>query len=70
MDLVRNPFRPAWITLGQAISPAQRCFMKRLPRTARRPLEDSMLDLAYIGLTILVFAVLFLIIKGVERFER
>jgi hypothetical protein len=29
-----------------------------------------MLDLAYIGLTILVFAVLFLIVKGVERFER
>jgi hypothetical protein len=29
-----------------------------------------MLDLAYIGLTILVFAVLYLIVKGVERFER
>jgi hypothetical protein len=29
-----------------------------------------MLDLAYIGLTVLVFAVLFLIVKGVERFER
>jgi hypothetical protein len=29
-----------------------------------------MLDLAYIGLTILVFAVLYLILKGVERFER
>ena len=27
-------------------------------------------DLAYIGLTILVFAVLYLILKGVERFER
>jgi hypothetical protein len=27
-------------------------------------------DLAYIGLTILVFAVLYLIVKGVERFER
>jgi hypothetical protein len=27
-------------------------------------------DLIYIGLTILVFAVLFLIVKGVERFER
>jgi hypothetical protein len=27
-------------------------------------------DLAYIGLTIVVFAVLFLILKGVERFER
>ena len=29
-----------------------------------------MLDLAYIGLTILVFAVLYLIVMGVERFER
>ncbi len=29
-----------------------------------------MSDLIYIGLTILVFAVLFLIVKGVERFER
>lgn len=29
-----------------------------------------MSDLAYIGLTILVFAVLYLILKGVERFER
>jgi hypothetical protein len=27
-------------------------------------------DLLYIGLTIVVFAVLFLILKGVERFER
>jgi len=29
-----------------------------------------MLDLAYIGLTILVFALLYLIVKGVERIER
>ena len=36
----------------------------------RCPLEDSMEDLAYIGLTILVFGVLYLILKGVERFER
>jgi hypothetical protein len=28
------------------------------------------LDLIYIGLTIVVFATLFLLIKGVERFER
>jgi hypothetical protein len=27
-------------------------------------------DLLYIGLTIVVFAVLYLIVKGVERFER
>ncbi len=29
-----------------------------------------MSDVLYIGLTIVVFAVLFLILKGVERFER
>jgi hypothetical protein len=29
-----------------------------------------MQDLAYIGLTVAVFAVLYLIVKGVERFER
>jgi hypothetical protein len=29
-----------------------------------------MLDLLYIGLTIVVFGVLWLIVKGVERFER
>ncbi len=29
-----------------------------------------MQDLAYIGLTIVVFAVLFLLVRGVERIER
>ncbi len=29
-----------------------------------------MLDLLYIGLTIVVFAALWLLLKGVERFER
>ena len=29
-----------------------------------------MLDVLYIGLTIIVFVALFLIVKGVERFER
>jgi hypothetical protein len=29
-----------------------------------------MLDVLYIGLTIIVFAVLVLLVKGVERFER
>jgi hypothetical protein len=37
-----------------------------MPRTLGGPVED----LAYIGLTILVFGVLWLIVKGVERFER
>jgi hypothetical protein len=29
-----------------------------------------MLDVLYVGLTIVVFAVLYLLVKGVERFER
>jgi hypothetical protein len=32
--------------------------------------EGPVADLGYIGLTILVFAVLWLLVKGVERFER
>jgi hypothetical protein len=32
--------------------------------------EDLVLDLVYIGLTIVVFAALWLLVKGVERFER
>ena len=34
------------------------------------PKEDPVLDLVFIGLTIVVFAALWLLIKGVERFER
>jgi hypothetical protein len=33
-------------------------------------LEGPVQDLAYIGLTIVVFAALYLLVKGVERFER
>jgi hypothetical protein len=29
-----------------------------------------MLDVLYVGLTIVVFALLYLLVKGVERFER
>jgi hypothetical protein len=32
--------------------------------------EGPVLDLIYIGLTIVVFAALFLLVKGVERVER
>ena len=32
--------------------------------------EDLVLDLVYSGLTIVVFAALWLLVKGVERFER
>jgi hypothetical protein len=36
----------------------------------QRPEEGTVQDLLYIGLTIVVFAVLWLLVKGVERFER
>jgi hypothetical protein len=32
--------------------------------------EPAVLDLVYIGLTIVVFAALWLLVKGVERVER
>jgi len=34
------------------------------------PVEGPMQDVIYIGLTIVVFAVLYLLLRGVERFER
>ena len=37
---------------------------------APEPKEDLVLDLLFIGLTIVVFAALWLLVKGVERFER
>jgi hypothetical protein len=38
--------------------------------TPPEPKEDLVLDLVYVGLTIVVFAALWLLVKGVERFER
>jgi len=38
--------------------------------TPPEPKEDPVLDLLFIGLTIVVFAALWLLVKGVERFER
>jgi hypothetical protein len=38
----------------------------RIREPGRRPVNDVL----YIGLTIVVFGVLYLILKGVERFER
>jgi hypothetical protein len=49
-----RPFRPVYL-----ISPKD-CAMR----------GGIMSDLLYIGLTIVVFTALFLLLKGVERFER
>jgi len=67
MDFVRELNRPAWTPLANGIPPMRECL---LGRYSKRLKEAFMQDLAYIGLTILVFAVLFLIVRGVERFER
>jgi hypothetical protein len=56
MDAVRDRY-------GTEIDLLTRSYSKRLK-------EAFMQDLAFIGLTIVVFAVLFLLVKGVERFER
>jgi len=37
---------------------------------APRNLGGAVQDLLYVGLTIVVFAALWLLVKGVERFER
>lgn len=67
MDCVRDLNRPAWTPLESGMPLMQACL---LGRYSKRLKEAFMQDLAYIGLTILVFAVLFLILRGVERFER
>lgn len=40
------------------------------PAAGREIGEHKVLDVIYIGLTIVVFAALWLLVKGVERFER
>ena len=56
MDVVSGRYRPSGDLFTSSVLQA--------------PKGGVMQDLAYIGLTILVFAVLFLIVRGVERFER
>jgi hypothetical protein len=71
MGSVRNQADRAWVLLGPHVLPAQQVFTETsISAQARRPLEDSMQDLLYVGLTILAFGVLWIIVKGVERFER
>jgi hypothetical protein len=41
-----------------------------VPHSNGTSLGVTVSDLLYVGLTIVVFAVLLLIVKGVERFER
>jgi len=67
MDFVRDLPGLAWTPLERGIAVKLTC---SLGQYSKRLKEAFMQDLAYIGLTVLVFAVLFLLVKGVERFER
>ena len=78
MGSVRNPRGAVWVTQG----PFYLAIPERLLRHAwglhqpGEPKPDGtslgviVSDVLYVALTIVVFAVLLLILKGVERFER
>jgi hypothetical protein len=69
MGSVRTPQARAWVLSGPfdggipnlLLNAAQQC---------THHLGVTVWDLFYVGLTIVVFGVLLLILKGVERFER
>jgi hypothetical protein len=68
MDFVRNLAAPAWAALANGIPPVHGCL---LVQSYGRALEEGLVnDFLYVVLTVAVFAVLFLLLKGVERFER
>jgi hypothetical protein len=69
MDPVKERQRAAWAAHGPGIPPAQTGSMPRYDNCAAHR-RGSMQDLLYIALTIVAFGVLWLLVKGVERFER
>ena len=68
MDFVRNPGAAAWASLASGISPVPDCLLVRSCGGALR--EGLVNDFLYVLLTVAVFAVLFLLVRVVERFER
>src|SRR5215471_2201803 len=74
MRFVRNSRCHAWVPHGRYPCPVLRGSMKSSSchrvRSCPEPLGGAVQDLLYIGLVIVVFAALWLLIKGVERFER
>jgi hypothetical protein len=75
MGSVRNPAAGAWVLQGALFLGDFRrltviCLRLLVPRPSVTSLGVTVSDLLYVGLTIVVFAVLLLILKGVERFER
>jgi hypothetical protein len=79
MGSVRNAVAGAWVTQGAFIRGKYGAFTEIRLRAAHArasfttsgtPLGVTVWDLFYVGLTIVVFAVLILIVKGIETFER
>jgi hypothetical protein len=68
MDSVRDHRRAAWAALRRGPLPVHEASLGAVK--PRKPWEGSMLDLLFIALTIVAFGVLWLLVKGVERFER
>ncbi len=79
MGFVRNQIAGAWVTQVAFIRGKSGAFTEIRLRAAHAQASSTtsgtslgvtVWDLFYVGLTIVVFAVLILIVKGVERFER
>src|ERR1017187_591664 len=71
MGSVRDHFSRAWVAHGSRMGAAFRLFSAvHWGSSNAKAWEGPVSDVLYIGLTIVVFAVLFLLLKGVERFER
>lgn len=75
MGFVRNPASGAWVLQEAHIPRRFPAFTEICLRAAHALASVTSLgvivsDLLYVGLTLVVFAVLLLILKGVERFER
>jgi hypothetical protein len=82
MGFVRNAVAGAWVMQVAFIQGTSGAFIEIRPRVCVCPGELStsgtplgvtvwyLTDWFYVGLTIIVFAVLLLILKGIETFER
>jgi len=67
MDRVRDARAGAWVAHGDGLAPAAGASLRRFPADAE---EGSMQDLLFIALTIVAFGAMWLLLKGVERFDR
>ena len=82
MGSVRNPPAPVWVSQGRyqwgALEPLTRDVLLGFACPLGTLTSGSLLgvivwyltDWFYVGLTIVVFAFLYLILKGIETFER